>query len=79
MYWQVNNMIPYIGIITTVITYVFQSDSFSDLEEVAWPSGLRRWFKAPVSSEARVRIPPLPAFCFLSWIRLVLYLTCENV
>ena len=27
---------------------------------VAWPSGLRRWFKAPVSSEARVRIPPLP-------------------
>ena len=21
-----------------------------------WPSGLRRWFKAPVSSEARVRI-----------------------
>ena len=29
---------------------------------VAWPSGLRRWFKAPVSSEARVRIPPLPMF-----------------
>ncbi|KAG8260231.1 hypothetical protein J6590_101692 [Homalodisca vitripennis] len=28
--------------------------------EVAWPSGLRRWFKAPVSSEAWVRIPPLP-------------------
>ena len=27
---------------------------------VAWPSGLRRWFKAPVSSEAWVRIPPLP-------------------
>ena len=27
---------------------------------VAWPSGLRRWFKAPVSSEARVRISPLP-------------------
>ena len=27
---------------------------------VAWPSGLRRWFKAPVSSEALVRIPPLP-------------------
>ena len=31
---------------------------------VAWPSGLRRWFKAPVSSEAWVRIPPLPSsFC----------------
>ena len=29
---------------------------------VAWPSGLRRWFKAPVSSEAWVRIPPLPNF-----------------
>ncbi|GIX75832.1 hypothetical protein CDAR_300461 [Caerostris darwini] len=27
---------------------------------VAWPSRLRRWFKAPVSSEAWVRIPPLP-------------------
>ena len=31
---------------------------------VAWPSGLRRWFKAPVFSEAWVRIPPLP-FTFL--------------
>ena len=31
---------------------------------VAWPSGLRRWFKAPVSSEAWVRIPPLPNFFF---------------
>ena len=30
--------------------------------QVAWPSGLRRWFKAPVSSEAWVRIPPLPFF-----------------
>ena len=28
--------------------------------QVAWPSGLRRWFKAPVSSEAWVRVPPLP-------------------
>lgn len=30
---------------------------------------IRRWFKAPVSSEACVRIPPLPSsvcsFCFL--------------
>ena len=30
------------------------------VNRVAWPSGLRRWFKAPVSSEAWVRIPPLP-------------------
>ena len=29
---------------------------------VAWPSGLRRWFKAPVISMAWVRIPPLPLF-----------------
>ena len=34
--------------------------SLSILVKVAWPSGLRRWFKAPVSSEAWVRIPPLP-------------------
>ena len=32
--------------------------------KVAWPSGLRRWFKAPVSSEAWVRIPPLPEIFF---------------
>ena len=32
---------------------------------VAWPSGLRRWFKAPVSSEAWVRIPPLPFILYL--------------
>ena len=31
---------------------------------VAWPSGLRRWFKAPVSSEAWVQIPPLPKSVF---------------
>ena len=33
---------------------------------VAWPSGLRRWFKAPVSSEAWVRIPSLPQFFFFN-------------
>ena len=27
-----------------------------------WPSGLRRWFKAPVTSVARVRIPLLSMF-----------------
>ena len=31
---------------------------------VGWPSGLRRWFKAPVISMAWVRIPPLPLFSF---------------
>ena len=31
---------------------------------VAWPSGLRRWFKAPVISMAWVRIPPLPVCLF---------------
>ena len=33
---------------------------YSYSHEVEWPSGLRRWFKAPVSSEAWVRIPSLP-------------------
>lgn len=32
---------------------------------VAWPSGPRRWFKAPVSSGAWVRIPSLPTGTFL--------------
>ena len=31
---------------------------------VAWPSGLRRWFKAPVSSEVWVLTPPLPSVSF---------------
>ena len=33
---------------------------------VGWPSGLRRWFKAPVSSDARVRISPQSLFCIAS-------------
>ena len=37
---------------------------------VAWPSGLRRWFKAPVSSEAWVRIPPLPAIFFFFFFQI---------
>ncbi len=32
---------------------------------VAWPSGLRRWIKAPVSSGAWVRIPPAARTTFL--------------
>ena len=43
----------------------FGETSFKIFKEVAWPSGLRRWFKAPVSSEAWVRIPPLPDFFFV--------------
>ena len=35
-------------------------------EVVAWPSGLRRWFKAPVISMAWVQIPPLPEFFFIA-------------
>ena len=35
-----------------------------EVKKVAWPSGLRRWFKAPVSSGAWVRIPPLPNISF---------------
>ena len=48
-------------------TCEFEQENNSDAQicnerdrKVAWPSGLRRWFKAPVSSEAWVRIPPLP-------------------
>ena len=40
---------------------IVEKEDFTQYE-VAWPSGLRRWFKAPVSSEAWVRIPPLPYF-----------------
>ena len=35
----------------------FPNFSYVTSQEVAWPSGLRRWFKAPVSSGAWVRIP----------------------
>ena len=38
------------------------STLYKSIHKVAWPSGLRRWFKAPVSSGAWVRIPPLPNF-----------------
>ena len=33
--------------------------------EVVWPSGLRRWFKAPISSEARVRISSLSVVFYI--------------
>ena len=52
-------------------TCEFEQENNSDAQicnerdrKVAWPSGLRRWFKAPVSSEAWVRIPPLPTNSF---------------
>ena len=34
---------------------------------IAWPSGLRRWIKAPVSPGAWVRIPPLSNILFKNW------------
>ena len=39
----------------------------TQVNKVAWPSGLRRWFKAPVTKVAWVRIPPLPIFFFLPY------------
>ena len=39
------------------------------MQEVAWPSGLRRWFKAPVSSGAWVRIPPLPDILPINFVQ----------
>ena len=49
-----------------------ESTSLNKYEKVAWPSGLRRWFKAPVSSGAWVRIPPLPNhdFTFFPSVRM---------
>ena len=44
-------------------TKVFLSLHGGGEEWVAWPSGLRRWFKAPVSSEAWVRILTCHTFC----------------
>lgn len=41
---------------------------------VAWPSGLRRWSKVPVSSGAWVRIPPLPVLFFFFSSRKQLFL-----
>ena len=35
-------------------------ETFNRQFQVVWPSGLRRWIKAPVSQEAWVQIPPLP-------------------
>ena len=49
------------------------------LQLVAWPSGLRRWFKAPVSSEAWVRIPPLPSFYFDSSLKFMCIYSCNII
>ena len=50
----------------------FHSQGAVDLEDktstkVAWPSGLRHWFKAPVTKVAWVRIPPLPELFFFPY------------
>ena len=48
-----------------------------EFPQVAWPSGLRRWFKAPVISMAWVRIPPLPNL-FLPWTKATFICTTKS-
>ena len=53
------------GKVAATIGWCISQKSNPDINVVvAWPSGLRRWFKAPVSPGAWVRIPPLPVFFF---------------
>ena len=48
--------------VSRIVTFVMQRNLNRMADAwVAWPSGLRRWFKAPVISMAWVRIPPLPS------------------
>ena len=49
---------------------VLEGNPPSESVQVAWPSGLRRWIKAPVSPGAWVRIPPLPELSFLHFCNL---------
>ena len=44
---------------------------------VGWSRGLRRWFQAPVSWEAWVRISPLPHF-ERTLIRMIAYFSFYN-
>lgn len=44
----------------SVYLYLWLIGASLKTAKIASLSGLRRWFKAPVSSEAWVRIPPLP-------------------
>ena len=46
------------------VQLVTQPSGDQSYQVVGWPSGLRRWFKAPVISMAWVRIPPLPIIIF---------------
>ena len=39
--------------------------------QAGWPSGLRRWFKAPVTSVARVRISLLSILCIDDCIQIL--------
>ena len=48
-------------------------------KKVAWPSGLRRWFKAPVSSGAWVRIPPLPKSFLPQGTSVRMILRCHQI
>ncbi len=44
------------------------------MEQAGWPSGLRRWFKAPVISMAWVRIPPLSSVLFFFLLQIHVYM-----
>ena len=55
-----NNYIEFLRSIFSLRSLTFFVVESILADSVAWPSVLRRWFKAPVSSEAWVRIPPLP-------------------
>ena len=46
----------------TLMSYLHNTASYAGYGSVA--DGLRRWFKAPVSAGAWVRIPPLPSTFF---------------
>jgi hypothetical protein len=47
---------------------VFHSNRI--IKQSSWPSGLRRWIKAPVSSGAWVRVPPKTS-SFVIFCRLI--------
>ena len=54
---------------SSITNYLINNEEYYNIwvsfVRIAWPSGLRRWFKAPVTSVAWVRIPPLSTFLIL--------------
>ena len=57
-----------------LVTQPSGNQSYQSYQMVGWPSGLRRWFKAPVISMAWVRIPPLPIHFFPFFPHLAIYM-----